>query len=243
SLFVSIIFLLLICCGDKEPPLVEITNPADDSYVNGIVLITAEANDNKGVDSIKLFIDDYCVAQFSKSYAYYLWNTDTLLHNSLHFISAIAIDPSMNVGADTITVTIQDFGSLKWRYRCETQGDTFAYFLSSPAVGTNGTIYYGATGSSPPIPPPGYCLAVNLNGDLEWTSQTSDWNSAPAIGSDGIIYVAHGSGSYIGGYLSAITPNGLKKWMYTITDNIVSGPAIDKNGNICIGDYSGFCTL
>ncbi len=239
-LLIPIGLFLVIYCADREPPHVEITNPKDGSYLNGTVLVTAEAEDNERVDSIKIFIDDSCIARFPKSYAYYLWNTETLLHNSLHYISAVAIDPSMNIGTDTVSVIVQYFGSLKWRYRYETQWDTFGNFLSSVAIGMDGIIYYGATGTSSPIPPSGYCIAINSNGGLKWTCFTNDWNAAPAIGSDGTVYVACCSGSYIGGRIKAIAPSGIEKWVYTTNDNIASEPAVAQDGTIYAGDYGGY---
>ena len=68
---------------------------------------------------------------------------------------------------------------LKWKYQT---GDVVD---SSPAIGSDGTIYVGSRDN--------YLYAINPNGTLKWKYRTGDWVwSSPAIGSDGTIYV----GSY-----------------------------------------------
>jgi hypothetical protein len=210
--------LLSLNCGDREPPVVEITNPVNGEYVNGIVLVTAEATDNKEVDSLKIYIDDSLVAQSTKPYANYMWNTDSLLHKSIHFIYAASFDHADNIGfSDTVLVTIQLFGTLKWQYR----HSTAIWNISSPAIGSDGTIYFGATGIGG-VPPPGYLIALNTDGSLKWICRTAEWNSSPAIGSDGTIYVGNSWGSYFNGFLHAINANGTLKWCYYTAGSVVS---------------------
>jgi len=68
------------------------------------------------------------------------------------------------------------------------------------------------------------------NGTLKWKYETGDdINSAPAIGSDGTIYV--GSEDH---YLYAINPNGILKWKFK-TEGGVNSPAIDNDGTIYVG--------
>ena len=232
--FSIIIMLVLLSCGDKEPPLVKITNPVDGSYVNGTVLVTAEATDNKEVDSVKIYIDDALVARFANPYAYYQWNTDSLPHNSVHYINATSFDHAENIGfSDTVSVTIQYFGTLKWRYQFVSTISN----ISSPAIGSDGTIYFGATEASPPIPPPGYLFALSPDGILKWICETVEWNSTPAIGSDGTIYVGNSWGSYPNGFLHAIDANGILKWCYYTDGAVVSAPAVVQNGTIYFGAY------
>ena len=65
---------------------------------------------------------------------------------------------------------------LKWSY---TTGDTVK---SSPAIGSDGTIYVGSYDEN--------LYAINPNGSLKWSFTTvGGVHSSPAIGSDGTIYV------------------------------------------------------
>ena len=68
------------------------------------------------------------------------------------------------------------------------------------------------------------------NGTLKWKYETGDViYSAPAIASDGTIYV--GSEDH---YLYAIGSNGMLKWKFK-TEGGVNSPAIDHNGTIYVG--------
>ena len=94
---------------------------------------------------------------------------------------------------------------------------------SSPAIGTDGTVYVGSYDS--------YLYAINPSGELKWRYKIWGWVfSSPAIGSDGTIYV----GSY-DNYLYAISPSGELKWKYRTGDDVYSSPAIGSNGTIYVG--------
>ena len=72
-------------------------------------------------------------------------------------------------------------GSLKWKFR------TDSYIYSSPAIGSDGTIYVGSYDN--------YLYAINPDGSLKWKYKTDEWiDSSPAIGSDGTIYVGSKDG-------------------------------------------------
>jgi len=94
---------------------------------------------------------------------------------------------------------------------------------SSPAIGSNGTIYVGSYD--------GNLYALNPDGTKKWAFTTGDRiDSSPTIGTDGTIYV----GSYDGN-LYAINPDGSKKWSFNTTGGIYSSPAIGADGTIYIG--------
>ena len=58
---------------------------------------------------------------------------------------------------------------------------------SSPAIGSDGTIYVGSDDYN--------LYAINSNGTLKWSYATGSWyNSSPAIGSDSTIYVGSDDG-------------------------------------------------
>ena len=93
--------------------------------------------------------------------------------------------------------------------------------ISSPAIGSDGTIYIGGT----------HFYAVNPDGTLKWIHETEGLvQSSPAIGADGTIYVGSRDG-----YFYAINPDGNLKWKLGIGGAIVSSPAIGSDGTIYIG--------
>jgi outer membrane protein assembly factor BamB len=105
---------------------------------------------------------------------------------------------------------------LKWSY---TTGNSI---YSSPAIGSDGTIYVGSEDNK--------LYAINPNGSFKWSYTTgSAVRSAPAIGSDGTIYVGSDDDK-----LYAINPNGSFKWSYTTGSNIERSPAIGSDGTIYI---------
>ena len=109
-------------------------------------------------------------------------------------------------------------GTLRWKY--STGGDIY----SSPAIGSDGTIYIGSDDSN--------LYAINSDGTLKWTYTTGGISSSnPAIGSDGTIYI--GSTYYYNLY--AINSDGTLKWTYTTGGCIYSSPAIGSDGTIYIG--------
>ncbi|MCK5561342.1 MAG: PQQ-binding-like beta-propeller repeat protein [Thermoplasmata archaeon] len=112
--------------------------------------------------------------------------------------------------------TSANHGDLLWNY------STSGSVASSPAIGSDGTIYVGSDDYN--------LYAINPNGTKKWNFTTGgDVRSSPAIGSDGTIYV--GSNDY---NLYAIYPNGTKKWNFT-TGGIESSPAIGSDGTVYVG--------
>jgi outer membrane protein assembly factor BamB len=117
---------------------------------------------------------------------------------------------------------LNDDGSLKWTYEPGSGID------SSPAVGLDGTVYFGSGD--------GYLYAINPDGSLEWRYPTgASVLSSPAIGPDEAIYVGSDNG-----YLYAVNPDGTLKWRYETGDDIPSSPAIDRAGTICFCSRDGY---
>jgi len=103
--------------------------------------------------------------------------------------------------------------------------------FSSPAIGSDGTIYVGTYYS------PYGIYAINpSDGSIKWNYPISEqvWSS-PAIGSDGTIYVGIFSGDP---ELYAIKPDGTLKWKTDfIAELIYNSPAIGSDGTIYVGTY------
>jgi outer membrane protein assembly factor BamB/subtilisin family serine protease len=109
----------------------------------------------------------------------------------------------------------------QWRFRA---GDAIN---SSPAIGEDGTIYFGADD--------GNLYALAPDGKEKWRFQTNDRIiSSPAIGPDGTIYVGS-----LDGRLYAISPEGKEKWHFQTEGPIYSSPAIAADGAIYIGSDDG----
>jgi uncharacterized protein YjdB len=159
----------------------------------------------------------------------------------------IGLDGTIYVGSNAINPD----GTSKWVL------STGASTLSSPAIGSDNTIYASGGGlyainpdgtlkwvfaseaisTSPSIGPDGTIYisgnsiyAINPNGTLKWTFAISS-NQTPSIGPDGTIYVPGGDGK-----LYAINPDGTLKWNSTI--NSGSSPAIGYDDTIYLGNYA-----
>ena len=93
--------------ADIDPPLVNVVHPSDGSSVSGTVPIVVSASDDDKVKEIQIFVDGVRVIKSGKDFVSYSWDTTPIADNSQHFISAIAIDKSDNIGAaPVIAVTV-----------------------------------------------------------------------------------------------------------------------------------------
>ncbi len=110
-------------------------------------------------------------------------------------------------------------GTEKWNF-------TTGYWIgSSPAIGSDGTIYVGSYDHK--------LYAINPDGSEKWNYTTNaQIRSSPAIDSDGTIYI--GSDDY---ELHAINSDGTKKWNFTTGGLVPSSPTIDSDGTIYVGSY------
>jgi outer membrane protein assembly factor BamB len=106
---------------------------------------------------------------------------------------------------------------LKWSFT--TDGSV----SSSPAIGTDGTIYIGSYDNK--------LYAINPDGSQKWSFTTGyPIDSSPAIGADGTIYVGSRDNR-----LYAINPDGTQKWSFTTGYWVDSSPAIGADGTIYVG--------
>jgi len=96
---------------------------------------------------------------------------------------------------------------------------------SSPAIGSDGTIYVGSFDHN--------IYAINPDGSRKWEFTAEDAVfSSPVIGRDGTIYI----GSY-DNKLYAINPDGSKKWTFVTGDKVLSSPTVSTDGTIYVGSY------
>jgi outer membrane protein assembly factor BamB/subtilisin family serine protease len=114
---------------------------------------------------------------------------------------------------------------------------------SSPAVGTDGTIYFGA-GAGADSATDTNVYAVNSNGVQKWAFATTTTalglvGSSPAIGADGTVYV--GADDKILYALDGAA--GTKKWSYLADGSIDTTPAIGADGTIYFKDTTKLYAL
>ncbi len=97
-------------------------------------------------------------------------------------------------------------GTLKWKYNL---GD---YFINSPAIGQNSTIY---------ISPYSYVkfIAFYPNSAIQWMIDTTGayFNTSPMVGSNGTIYTNFGRA------IQAFNPDGTLQWSTTVYIDLDNG--------------------
>ena len=117
-----------------------------------------------------------------------------------------------------------------WSYDFDKSMDT------SPAIGSDGTIYVG--GSYEKIRE--YLFAINPDGSYKWKYKTNGLIDlcCPAIAEDGTIYIGSWDDS-----LHAVNPDGTRKWKFNSGQSIYSSPAIADDGTIYFGTMAGAGTI
>lgn len=143
---------------------------------------------------------------------------------------------------------LSDTGAYLWNY---TIPGLESEICSSPAIGSDGTVYFlayiASVGNTV-----ANLFALTKDGALKW-NYTLDavWNTkthSPAIGQDGTIYIGIDSVSD-DGVLYALTDavdHAVEKWSYTLPSEgsayswIVESPAIGSDGTIYLGTGYGF---
>ncbi|MFC1476116.1 PQQ-binding-like beta-propeller repeat protein [Candidatus Zixiibacteriota bacterium] len=134
---------------------------------------------------------------------------------------AQGLDP---VDIDTSFWAFNPDGSLKWAFA------TGSGVESSPAIGLDGTIYFGSYD--------GYLYAVTDAGDqgiLQWKFPTGDAvDGSPTVDGDGNIYFGSRDST-----LYALYPDGTVKWTFQAGGGFESSPTIDGDGMLYIGCFDG----
>lgn len=140
-----------------------------------------------------------------------------------------AVASAIIASSGALILTGQTDGSLRWQFQW-TSGTVFA---SSPAVGSDGTVYIGSESSSPSL---SRVFAIDpLNGTMKWNFRVPDWiDGSPAVAEDGTIYIGCWDGR-----LYALRSSGSLKWTYETGNFIYSSPAIGNDGTIYVGSGDG----
>jgi outer membrane protein assembly factor BamB len=145
----------------------------------------------------------------------------------------VDVDGSIYIGTKAATSANVEFlalnqdGTLKWSYTVEQVHATPDDIYCAPAIGADGTIYFGAES--------GYLYALNRNGSLSWRFNTGaiNWTS-PAIAADGSLYIGSNDG-----ILYALRSDSLgladSPWPKFRHDNANTG----RVAAACVGDCGG----
>lgn len=128
------------------------------------------------------------------------------------------------VPVDTSFWAVNPDGSRKWAMYIGNGVE------SSPALGADGTIYFGSFDS---------CFyAVADSGSypqVKWKFRTGGVvDGSPTIDDEGIIYFGSRDST-----IYAMYPNGTVKWSYKTGGGIESSPTIDNDGRLYIGSFDG----
>jgi outer membrane protein assembly factor BamB len=147
---------------------------------------------------------------------------------------AIGEDGTLYVGnTDDFFYAINPDGSLKWK------SEFGSWTACATAIGEDGTVYFSGEGNNLDPTAGGVVIAYNpLDGTEKWRVGRTDKVSrgGPVIGADGTIYLAGEDGLLIA-YNGS---DGSIKWTYELLGPSLVTPAIDNDGNIYVGDDSGY---
>ncbi len=146
-------------------------------------------------------------------------------------LGEVWLDASAAVGPDGTIYTASSFGrngaltaitpagAIKWSFR------TGSDIKSSPAVGADGTVYFGSRDRR--------LYALRPDGAKKWSALTGGWvDSSPALARDGTVCFGGWDGTFY-----ALKPGGGTNWTFKTGGPIDSSPAIGADGTIYFGSH------
>jgi len=134
---------------------------------------------------------------------------------------SIADNGTIYIGTSTGIAAVSPGGNLLWSFNAESP------VSATPAIGADGTIYFGAKKKS--------FYAVTPAGILKWKLEglNGEFRASPAIGANGKIYAAGGKSVYCFNDNGA---TGSIRWEFTLEKPIQwSSPAIGEGNTLYIG--------
>jgi hypothetical protein len=99
---------------DVTPPSVAIPYPTGSSIVSGIVVFSANASDNVGVNRVDLLVDGQVVGTDTSAPYNYVWDVRGL--SGSHTLRATAYDDAGNQSQATLNVTVNNFSPTEKYY-------------------------------------------------------------------------------------------------------------------------------
>lgn len=129
----------------------------------------------------------------------------------------------------------QSDGQQRWAFST-LSSSVAGNILSSPAIGTDGTVYVGIEiGSASSATPGGRLMAIRPDGTLKWSFDAPDWiDSAPAIAPDGTLYFGCWNGR-----VYAVRADGSQAWSFQTGGFIAGSPALGPDGTVYVGSGDG----
>jgi hypothetical protein len=184
--------------------------------------------------------------------------TDGTIYIGFNNVSVVSSFEPFMIPSQGTLVAFNSNGNVKWQFTLNTN-DTFGSSnqdittvngSSTPAIGSDGTIYFGASTTFPESSSSSTSVyAVRPDGTLRWSqsftpsnsvnNDTSTISSSLAIGNDGNIYFGcfstntGGTTTYYTSLFSISASTGDTNWEYRIDNGkITNSVAIDDYGNI-----------
>ena len=161
-----------------------------------------------------------------------VYSTPAIGSNGTLYVATDETEESMRDYLIAGLLAINPNGTTNWFFSPQ---DPFNYnpgdIDGSPAVSSDGTIYFLAEGNR--------LYAVSPDGNIKWFLPVpghTEPDSSPAIGPDGTIYVGSSSA-----YLYAVHSDGSLKWVFDVDvgypsgEQIMSSPTIGPDGVIYVG--------
>ena len=141
------------------------------------------------------------------------------------YASGVATNGNGMSTGDYVYTTVQNLTASSFSHASmEWNASTNGVVYSSPAIGTDGSVYIGSNDNK--------LHAFNSDGTIKWTFTAGNWvDSSPAIATDGTIYVGSWDNK-----LYALNPeDGSKIWEYETNSYVIASPAIGADGKIYVG--------
>ena len=155
-----------------------------------------------------------------------IWHTTIPFGGENDIYSSAAVDSSGQIyfgegHSGNRLVCLSSNGTIAWYYA------TGGPITSSPALGSDGTVYFGSSD--------GKFYAVSSKGVLKWAYPIgAAVSSSPAVGSDGLVYVGANDGK-----IYAFYSDGTLKWTYKTAGAVDGSPAIGVNGRLYVSSSDG----
>jgi len=92
--------------ADTTPPTVKIVNPKDGAFVSGVETIEVEAEDDREMDRVELYVDGGLLATLTSEPYQHEWDVTGLIPGNYE-ITAVAYDNAGHSAQDTVVVFVQ----------------------------------------------------------------------------------------------------------------------------------------